>query len=78
MLNETIHPGCRPSRIVRSTRRGSVTAKTHARINETDAMGRIGQPKDASKSAKPVLRAPTVMGNGQHLEAVRLWPVDDR
>lgn len=31
-----------------------------------------------SKPAKPVLRTAAVMGNGQNLEAVRPWPVNDR
>lgn len=30
-----------------------------------------------SKPAKPVLRTTAVMGNGQNLKAVRLWPVDN-
>ncbi len=31
-----------------------------------------------SKPAKPVLRTAAVMGNGQNLETIRFWPVDDR
>ncbi len=30
-----------------------------------------------SEPTKPVLRTATVMGYGQNLETIRLWPVDD-